>query len=105
MRAGPLRHRIVIEEATETQDTFGEPDVAWSTLATVWASIVPLTGREAVSIQQINAAIDHKITIRYLAGVVPKMRVTFGERAFDIVSVANIDERNREMQLLVSEDV
>jgi SPP1 family predicted phage head-tail adaptor len=105
MQSGKLRHKVLIESAAEAQDSFGEPDPTWSTFGTAWAAIAPLTGREAVTAQQIDAQIDHKVTIRYLAGVAPKMRVKFGSRIFNIISVANIDERNREIQLLVTESV
>ena len=105
MRAGALRHKIVIQEPTETQDSVGGPDATWSTFATVWASIEPLNGRELFAAQQINAEITARIRIRYLSGVIPKMRVSFGERIFEILSVINLEERNREMELMVKEDV
>ena len=46
MEAGQLRHRVTIQQATETTDGFGGVTQAWATFATVWAAVEPLTGRE-----------------------------------------------------------
>lgn len=100
-----LRHRVTIQTYTETQDTFGEPDKTWSTYATRWARIEPVTGREYYSVKAINATISHKMTIRNTSGLTPKMRIVYGSRTFQIVSVANIGERDRFMELMCYENV
>ena len=46
---------------------------------------------------------EFRIIIRYLSGIVPKMRVKYGSRIFDILSVINVSERNRELQLMCRE--
>lgn len=102
MRAGELRHRITIQRATETQDAFGAVVQTWSTFATLWAGVEALSGREFFAAQQVNAQVSHRIRIRYLSGVTPKMRVVFGSRTFNIEVVMD-DGRRRELQLLVSE--
>jgi len=53
----------------------------------------------------VNAEVTGKISIRYLAGITPKMRVKHGNRIFDIVSMINPEERNRELQLMVKERI
>ena len=105
MRAGRLRHRVTIQNYTESQNTFGETTKTWADYATIWAAIEPVKGREFWESQQVNAEITTKITMRYLAGVKPKMRVLDDNRIFEIDSVINVDERNRELQLLVKENV
>jgi SPP1 family predicted phage head-tail adaptor len=105
MRAGRLRHRITIQDYTESQNTFGEVTKNWTDYATVWAAVEPVKGREFWESQQINAEITTKVTIRYLAGIKPKMRILYDTRIFEIDSVINVDERNRELQLLVKEMV
>ncbi len=105
MRAGNLRNKVIIQQATEAQDTFGEPDVSWSTFATVWASIEPLRGDEYFTAQQTGASISHRVRMRYLDGVLPKMRILWGERVLEITSVLNVYERNRNMELMCFEVV
>jgi SPP1 family predicted phage head-tail adaptor len=105
MRAGTLRHRITIQEVTETPDSAGEPTESWSAFKTVWASVEPLRGRELLRAQQIHADASYKITIRHLSGVTPKMRVLWGSRIFDIHAAPVTDSRDQKIEMLCSEDV
>ena len=105
MKIGKLRHRILIEQAAETRDADGSVIEAWSAYATVQASIEPLSAREYFAAQSTQADVTHRINLRYLAGVTPKMRVSYGSRLFDILSVINVGERNRELQLICREKV
>jgi SPP1 family predicted phage head-tail adaptor len=105
MRAGRLRHRVVIQDYTESQNTYGEATKNWTDYATVWAAVEPIKGREFWQSQQVNAEIDVKITMRYITGVKPKMRVVSDSRIFEIEAVINVEERNRELQLLAKESV
>jgi SPP1 family predicted phage head-tail adaptor len=108
MRAGPMRHQVVIEGRQATQDTFGEQSTTWATVDTVYADINPLSGREREAAQAINVEISHEITIRYQdefsdPRVVAAYRVRYGTRLFNIHGSANVDERNREITLLAGE--
>ena len=105
MRIGKLRHRITIERVVETQDADGAVIETWSTYATIQASIEPISGREYFAAQSTQADVTHRIGIRYLSGIVPKMRVKYGSRIFDILSVINVNERNRELQLMCRESI
>jgi SPP1 family predicted phage head-tail adaptor len=103
MQAGKLRHRLTLEQSTDTNNTRGEPIPTWSTVAYVWAAIRPNSGREGLAADQMYSSATHRISIRYRAGVVPKMRFVKGARVFDINAVLNVDERNREMVCLATE--
>jgi SPP1 family predicted phage head-tail adaptor len=105
VKIGKLRHRITIEETTETQDADGSVIENWSAFATVQSSIEPISGREYFAAQTTQADMTHRINLRYVAGVKPKMRVKFGSRIFDILSVINVNERNRELQLMCRESI
>lgn len=103
MDIGSLRHRITIEEATETLTSIGEVTQTWATFATVWAKVEPLNGREYWQSAQINSEITGKITIRYLEDITTKMRIKFGSRIFNIEAILNSEEKNKEMTLLIKE--
>jgi SPP1 family predicted phage head-tail adaptor len=105
VKIGKLRHRITIEQVDETQDAGGEMLGNWSVYAIVQASIQPISGREYFAAQSTQADVTHRINLRHLTGVTPKMRVKYGSRIFDILSVINVDERNRELQLMCRESV
>jgi SPP1 family predicted phage head-tail adaptor len=105
VKIGKLRHRITIEQVTETQDADGSIVEIWSPFAVVQASIEPASGREYLAAQSIQADVTHRIILRFLTGIVPKMRVNYGSRIFDILSVINVGERNRELQLMCRESI
>lgn len=107
MRAGRLRHRVELQRAEDGIDGYGEQTPTWRTLATVWAAIEPLTGREYFLANQNNSEVSGRITLRALPDfrLTPKDRVRYGTRLFDIQSVIERDERSTEWELMVIERV
>ena len=104
MRAGILKHIITIQTPTRADDGMGGKTTTWTTLATVRAAIWPLKGTEAVEARKETGTITHRIRIRYLAGITAGCRVAFGSRTFELVAPPiNMDERNRELELLAEE--
>jgi len=102
MRAGQLRHRVTIEQVTETQDSYGGVTETWSTLATVWAAIEPITGREKfASGGDVRFAENEvQIRMRYRSDVTPKMRLTDdGGTVYNIRAVLNRWGVDRELLL------
>lgn len=104
MRAGSLRHRVTIQQATESQNGFGEPIKSWSNLATVWAAVEPLQGQEFLDGRQLEAAVDTRIRIRHRSGVTQRMRATWGSHVYDVQSVI-VDATNRRQMLLMCREV
>lgn len=105
LRIGRLRHRIIIQQVTETRDAAGSVIESWDTFATVWGGMDPIAGREYFAAKQTQAETTHRIRIRYLSGVLPKMRVFWDSRTFDITQVINYGERNEEMHLMATEAI
>lgn len=104
MRIGKLRRRITIRCATLTQNSIGEMVQSWADFArNVPAQIVPANGKEAIQAAQVNAQQQVIVCIRYLPGVSPQMRIIYGTRTFEINSVMNKEERNREMEIVCVE--
>lgn len=104
-RNGAYRHKITIQTPTETLDGFGQAVKSWSTFATPFASVEPLQGREYFSSSQFQAEVTTRVRLHYLSGVTAKMRVSWDGRIYNIQSIINPAERNREMQLMCSEGV
>ena len=103
MRLGSLRHTITIEKNTPTRDDAGGEVNAWTTHAKARARVEPMTGREYVGSEQLTDSTTHKFTLRYVAGVTPAMRISWGSRLFDIQSVINRDERNQVLFIMAVE--
>lgn len=75
--AGRLRHRVLLERPTYTQDaTTGEMVLSWTSEGTVSAAIEPSSAREFIAAQAVQSQIDTRITIRYRDDVVAAWRAT-----------------------------
>lgn len=100
MRAGRLDREIVIEQRSNTPDTFGQPIPAWSTLATVWAAKEDDRGREYFAAQQLQASTPTRFRIRFRSDVTTNHRVTYAGQVFDIKAVLSPPvPRDRETHL------
>jgi len=65
----------------------------------VWAEIRTEGGREFFRQRTLHSELTHEITIRYRAGLKPKMRLVWGTRTFEILSVINDEARQRKTVL------
>ena len=104
---------MTIQKLDGTLDAAGVENQTWVDVATVRAAIEPLRGDERFTAQQEVAQVTTRIRTRFLAGVVAKMRVQFIDlaqdpdltRLYDILSVINVGQRDREMHLMCKETV
>ena len=116
MRAGLLRNSITIQTRPSTaQNEYGEPSsTSWHDDTDTFAGIWPLRGTEYHQANQGQSQVSHKIQMRWMpladgTAINPRCRIKWhdpeleADRYFEIVSVINIDERNRTIQLMCSE--
>lgn len=107
INAGKLRHRITIQKFNGELDSFGDPlqteEDNWVDVATTWAAIDPVSGREFYAASQSQSEVTHKIRCRYRSGLTPSMRILFGTREFRIISVINWEERRESLLLMCRE--
>jgi SPP1 family predicted phage head-tail adaptor len=104
MRAGPLRHRVVIQRPLATRTSYGEEQIAWITAAEMWAQIEPITGREFLQANIANPEQILRVTLRYSPALVdwtPKWRILFRDLIFDIQSVRDVGLMKRMMEVMV----
>jgi len=100
MRAGRLDREIVIQQRSDAQDTFGQPQPTWTTLATVWAAKEDDRGREYFAANQLAAEAPTRFRIRYRADVTTRHRVSFAGTVYDIRAVVQLPvPRDRETHL------
>ena len=93
MQAGRLNRRCTLQQPGTTTDELGQPIPGWTDVATVWASIVDVSGREYVAAGGLQNSAQTKITIRYRSGIVPSMRVVHGSDAYNVEAVLGQDRR------------
>lgn len=96
MRAGQLRHKVDLLRPTDSTDTFGQATQTYDRVATVAASINPLTGRELFLAQQIRADLTHEIKIRGRTDVSAKWRVVWAGRIFELGPPLSPNEQGTE---------
>lgn len=117
---GLRRHLVTLQQATEAQNSEGEPVPTWSRIADAWVRIEPLGSRELEVVSQTYGEVSHRLSGPYtdLRQAAPKMRVirgpidgagepvvSAGARQFEIEGVVNVEERDREMQLYCVEHI
>ncbi len=100
MNPGKLRHRLTFSIPTYTQLQSGEETLTFVQLGTVWGSIEDLSGREVIQAGQQLADVSTRIRCRFLAGVTPECRIEGRRRTFDIVHLNNVDNVNKEYEIL-----
>lgn len=100
MRAGLLRQRVALQAPQKSRNGMGEQIVTWQTVATIWASVQPLSGRELTSLRAELADVTARIRIRYRSGIMPEMRIVHGSAVYNIASIVDVDELRREIEIL-----
>jgi SPP1 family predicted phage head-tail adaptor len=87
MRAGKLRHRVTIQQRSTDRDPEGQPIVAWTDYAVLWADVRFLNGRQFVASSAEANSATASIRIRFRADIAAPMRVVWGSFTFDILAV------------------
>jgi SPP1 family predicted phage head-tail adaptor len=116
MRAGSLRHRLVIQAKTAPT---GSPDAArsatgasiltWETLLEVYGSLEALSGRRLEAAQATWPQATGESMVRYRAELgaadlaKTPMRISHGGRLYPIGKVIDRDGRKRELRLIWKE--
>lgn len=113
IEAGRLDKRVQIKRLPNppSQDNTGDvgvteaDDSAWVLVATRWAGIEPLVGREFWKEEGRTelAKMTHWITLRYLPSVTQKMRVYWKTKKFNILWVRHHYEDRLKTLLMVEE--
>lgn len=111
MTAPRLRHRVDIQNFTTVQDSeTGAVEDTWVSLLSsddplIPAEIMPMSGREFIAAQSIQAGVNTKITIRWREDVQPRMRVEHLGTFYNILAVLPDPTLRRHITLMCSSGV
>jgi SPP1 family predicted phage head-tail adaptor len=106
MGAGTYRnYGQLVELDTQRHQANGSLSQSPRTLAHVWFSLEPVSGGETRKGHKVEATVTHVAKMRYRHGVKPKQRLQIGPRNLEIVSVLDVFERRRELQIQCREIV
>lgn len=105
-------HIIYFERRSSETDGAGQQLDIWDEVGRGWASIEPVAGRENFVASGEMSSVTHQIETSYQATleITPADRIRFRDRSnhdrhFDIQSIINTEERNREWILLCVETI
>lgn len=95
--AGKLNKRVTLRALGAGQDAAGQLSGAWADVATVWAEMRDISGREFIGSGGVQNETQTRVFIRRRADVVPAMRVLHGAVTYHIDAVL---EQENGLQLL-----
>jgi SPP1 family predicted phage head-tail adaptor len=104
MQIGKLNHRISLQTRSATLDDYGQQVNTWTTVATVWANIKPIGGREKMRAMAIESELTHTVAIRYDVRFLPPRTVDAwriqyvtpaATRIFNITAARDVDEARK----------
>ena len=104
VKISDLRHRITFQSERKVADEHHGHTSIWDNVATVWAKVEPVSGREYYYSHQLKNVISHKITIRYWEGLTAELRIIFEERIMKIESLINLQEQERFIEIRCIEE-
>jgi SPP1 family predicted phage head-tail adaptor len=100
---GKLNKRVIFEKRDLSDDGVGGQDETWTEFQRAWASLEPVSAWQEYQAMRNKKRVTHKVTCRYFPGLKVDMRITFGERIFQIHGIKNVDEDNRIYELKTEE--
>ena len=98
---GSMRERVACQQETSVADGGGGYALTWQTVATVWARVRPLSGREVAARGAMESATTYEVTVRKRADVAltTGWRLLWGSLPLNIRAVRNMDERGEFLTL------
>lgn len=96
-----LKHKVVINVQSSTQDSFGQPVLTWTPVRTSWGGLNIITMKEAFGEGQLTAQETDIWTVRWSAiEIQPGMQLTFAGLTWKVQVVSNVLRRNLIVHLL-----
>lgn len=101
-RATILRPRRPSDPPPQT-DEYGQPIDSPIIVATVWAAVEPLRGREYFAAMAEQADVTTRIRIRYREGIDRTMTVKCDGHEFEVLHIIHPELGKQELQLMCKE--
>jgi SPP1 family predicted phage head-tail adaptor len=95
----------VQERVDDVSSVDGSVTPTWVTVASVYARVEPMSGREFRAAQATQGETLTTFTLRHVAGLTVKHRLLFDGRVYNIRAVLAQDERGAVMRVVAAEGV
>jgi len=103
VRIGDLNKRVEIQAPTKVSDGMGGFVTGYSTLATVFCAVWPVSAADTIVANATTMVVTHRLRIRYRSVLKTSYRIKFGTRYFSIVSIIDPNTDHKFLDLLVKE--
>lgn len=87
---GELTERVTLQSRSVAKDAYGQDTITWIDVATVWARVRAVSGREFFAAAQVQQEQTVKVLVRYRTDVQTTWRMVWQTRAHDITGVVPI---------------
>lgn len=91
--------RVTLQVRSTVKDAVGQATITWVPLATVWAQVQALRGREFFAAAQVQQEHSIKVRINFRADVDMTMRLVWRGQGYDITGVVPVG-RNDMLELI-----
>lgn len=98
--AGDLREQVEIQQQIETPDGAGGRAVSWLTVATVWAQVRAVSGREQIEAGALSNVQAWRVRIRWRSGIGITNRLVYRGTYLNVRSASDPDQRRQWLDIL-----
>lgn len=102
LKAGVLRHKILIRRVIEEDNGKGGYSSNWITVASPRAEVIGLTGREAVMDRVLRSVTIYRIRIRWRADVRTADQIRHGLTNLNITSADDPDGKRQQLVIIAT---
>jgi SPP1 family predicted phage head-tail adaptor len=94
VKSGLLDRRIVIQNATQTRDSYGFVSTVWGTHLTIWANWVHDTGNETDRDKNKNVDVSGYFRTYYHSTITENMRIIYNSEYYKITQIKEIKRQD-----------
>ena len=85
--SGDMNQRVKLQSKSVSRGSNGEEVVTWVDVATLWAQVQQLRGKEFFAGAQMQDEVDVRVRLRYRTAVTRDQRLLWNGAPLDIVSI------------------
>ncbi|MEM7303626.1 MAG: phage head closure protein [Pseudomonadota bacterium] len=100
---GGLRHRLILEQRTDTPDGAGGITESWTELGRIWGRVSPVSPSSGTTEDQVQETMRHRVIVRFRQDITSDCRFLFEGRELRILTVHDPDESKRYLICAVDE--
>jgi len=101
-RASSRRHVITVLRDTKKNE-HGYLVTLANIIGSYWASVTPISETLRLQFQSQSVQATHSITVDGRVDVLESDKIKFGNRIFDILTIKQVDENDRDKIIITSE--